>query len=63
MSALRLSPAGKTVLLYVLVGIAYICVGLVSLGFLYSSALGVTFCFVGVWVLPRLWARLRRRFS
>ena len=44
------------------VGIAYITVGLHSLGFLYSSFLGVSFCFVGVWVMPRLWQRLRSRF-
>jgi hypothetical protein len=44
----------------VAVGIAYIAVGLQSLGFLYSSVLGITFCFVGVWVLPRLWHRLTK---
>jgi Na+/phosphate symporter len=49
------------VLLYVAVGIAYIAVGVNSLGFLYSSFLGVGFCFLGVWVMPRLWQRLRRR--
>jgi hypothetical protein len=46
----------------VAVGIAYIAVGLNSLGFLYSSFLGVSFCFFGVWVMPRLWQRFRSRF-
>ena len=46
--------------LYVVVGIAYIAVGLNWLGFLYSSFLGVSFCFVGTWALPRLWERLRK---
>ena len=47
--------------LYVAVGIAYIAVGLHWLSFLYSSFLGVGFCFVGTWVVPRLWQRLRGR--
>ena len=46
--------------LYVAVGIAYIAVGLQSLGFLYSSVLGISFCFVGVWVVPRVWQRLTK---
>jgi hypothetical protein len=57
---LRQSPAAKTLALYLVVGVVYIAFGLLWQALLYSSFLGISFLFIGVWVLPRAWRRLRR---
>jgi hypothetical protein len=44
---------------YVLVGVAYVCIGVLVPDFLYSSVVGAAFLLAGVWVLPQALRRLK----
>jgi hypothetical protein len=48
-----------TLALYVLVGVAYVCIGVLVPDFLYSSVVGAAFLIAGVWAVPEGLRRLR----
>jgi hypothetical protein len=49
----------RTLVLYVLVGVAYVSIGVLVPDFLYSSVVGAAFLLIGVWVLPEALRRLK----
>jgi hypothetical protein len=44
---------------YVLVGVAYVCLGVLVPDFLYSSVVGAAFLLAGVWAVPEALRRLK----
>jgi hypothetical protein len=49
----------RTLALYVLVGVVYVCVGVLVPDLLYSSVVGAAFLLAGVWALPEALRRLK----
>jgi hypothetical protein len=49
----------RTLVLYVLVGVVYVCIGVIVPDFLYSSVVGAAFLLAGVWVVPEALRRLK----
>jgi hypothetical protein len=49
----------RTLALYVLVAVIYVCIGVLVPDFLYSSVVAAAFLLVGVWVVPEALRRLK----
>jgi hypothetical protein len=49
----------RTLALYVLVGVVYVCIGVFVPDLLYSSVVGAAFLLVGVWIVPEGLRRLK----
>ncbi len=58
--SLPISPAARTLALYLAAGVVYVVLGVFVPELLFSSAEGILFLLVAVWALPALARRARR---